>query len=121
MPSAATEVQRVTLRPADHGAALVNPGMGWTMHFYSNFIEKNPIRIASSQGATMTFLLSVVYLVLLLAAYYFPATMLFTAEMKDLQPDWNMLKIVFLAIVAPSLAIIAVSHAIGIRSLKRDY
>ncbi len=26
----------VTTRPADTGAALVNPAMGWTMHFYSN-------------------------------------------------------------------------------------
>ena len=23
-------------RPTDTGAALVNPGMGWTMHYYSN-------------------------------------------------------------------------------------
>ncbi len=88
---------------------------------YSNFVEKNPIRIASSQGATMTFLLSVVYLVLLLAVYYFPATMLFTADVKELQPDWRMLRIVFTAIVIPSMVIIAASHAAGIRSLKRDY
>jgi len=26
-----------TIRPQDNGAALVNPGMGWTMHFYSNY------------------------------------------------------------------------------------
>lgn len=25
-----------TVRPSDDGRALVNPGMGWTMHFYSN-------------------------------------------------------------------------------------
>ena len=28
-----------SLRPTDHGETLVNPGMGWTLHFYSNFIE----------------------------------------------------------------------------------
>lgn len=28
--------QRVTVKTEDTGAALVNPGMGWTMHFYSN-------------------------------------------------------------------------------------
>ena len=27
---------QVVVRPSDSGAALVNPGMGWTMHFYSN-------------------------------------------------------------------------------------
>lgn len=24
--------------PSDHGKALINPGMGWTMHFYSNLL-----------------------------------------------------------------------------------
>jgi hypothetical protein len=38
---AATEEasQPVTVRPQDNGQALVNPGMGWTLHFYSNVIE----------------------------------------------------------------------------------
>ena len=27
---------RNTVRPQDDGRALVNPGMGWTMHYYSN-------------------------------------------------------------------------------------
>lgn len=88
---------------------------------YSNFMEKNPIRIASSQGATMTFLLSVVYLVFLLAVYYFPATMVFTAEQKELPADWSILKIVIPAIILPSLVIIAAVHTIGTRSLQRDY
>ena len=30
------DVPLVTVRPADNGQALVNPAMGWTMHFYSN-------------------------------------------------------------------------------------
>ena len=25
--------------PKDNGKALVNPGMGWTMHFYSNLLQ----------------------------------------------------------------------------------
>jgi len=29
-------VEGVTVQTKDTGAALVNPGMGWTMHFYSN-------------------------------------------------------------------------------------
>jgi hypothetical protein len=33
------EIKRVTVRPADTGEALVNPGMGWTLHFYSNIIK----------------------------------------------------------------------------------
>lgn len=87
---------------------------------YANFIEKNPIRIASSQGATMTFLLSVVYLVMLMAVYYFPATMLFTAELKQEPVNWTMVQIVFGAVLIPSAVISVAAHVAGIRSLRRD-
>ncbi len=96
----------------------INVGLG---SVYSNFIEKNPIRIASSQGATMTFLLSVVYLVIILAVFYLPTTMMFVSASKNSSVNWNMLKIVFLIITVPSLFIIGISHLLGIRSLRRDY
>ncbi len=35
----ATTTNHVIVHPPDTGEALVNPGMGWTLHFYSNFIE----------------------------------------------------------------------------------
>lgn len=88
---------------------------------YSNFVEKNPIRIASSQGATMTFLLSIVYLVVLLSLYYFPALMLFTADMKQSPIEWGQIRLIVMLIVAPSLVIIAFSHMFGIRSLRKDF
>ena len=34
----ADEAERVTVRLEDNGQPLVNPDMGWTMHFYSNVI-----------------------------------------------------------------------------------
>lgn len=88
---------------------------------YANFMEKNAIRIASSQGATMTFLLSSLYLVLLLTLYYFPATMLFNAEMNDLPVEWSTLRIILVSILIPSILISMISHYLGIHSLKRDY
>ncbi len=36
IPALKADDDLVTVRPADTGAALVNPEMGWTMHFYSN-------------------------------------------------------------------------------------
>jgi hypothetical protein len=36
MPSGSQGAETFTARPADTGLALVNPDMGWTMHFYSN-------------------------------------------------------------------------------------
>lgn len=97
--------------------ASLNFGFG---SVYSNFVEKNPIRIASSQGATMTFLLSVVYLVILLAVYYFPTLMMFNAEVKNLPIDWSTLRIIFFIITLSSFCIAGVSHVLGVRSLQRD-
>jgi len=37
-PLPAQESPLQTVEPADHGRALINPQMGWTMHFYSNII-----------------------------------------------------------------------------------
>lgn len=88
---------------------------------YANYSEKNPIRIASSQGATMTFLLSVVYLVLLLAVYYVAATMFFTADIRKLPVDWTVVQIVMAAIIIPSVIITGAVHSLGIRSLRRDF
>lgn len=39
-PPEAAAPERVTVHPANHGKALINPAMGWTMHFYSN-VPKN--------------------------------------------------------------------------------
>ena len=43
VPAAAGEAQpegtdRYWIEPRDHGRAMLNPGMGWTMHFYSNIL-----------------------------------------------------------------------------------
>ncbi len=46
-PAAATD-ERQTVRPTDDGRALVNPQMGWTMHFYSNIITNYGARLAAS-------------------------------------------------------------------------
>lgn len=42
----AGEARPTVVRPVDNGAALVNPGMGWTLHFYSNFIENYGSKLA---------------------------------------------------------------------------
>ncbi len=49
-------------RPADTGEALVNPGMGWTLHFYSNFIENYGSKLEPSDTLDDWPGLSVIYL-----------------------------------------------------------
>jgi len=38
--------RRIGIEPLDHGLALVNPQMGWTMHFYSNIITNYGSKLA---------------------------------------------------------------------------
>jgi len=48
--------------PVDHGGALINPGMGWTMHFYSNLMTNYGSRLEPSDVLDDFPGLSVVYL-----------------------------------------------------------
>jgi len=52
----------VTVQPKDTGAALVNPDMGWTMHFYSNVPENYGSRLEPSDTLDDFPGLSTVYL-----------------------------------------------------------
>ncbi len=54
--------ERVIVRPTDTGVALVNPGMGWTFHFYSNMIRNYGSRLNPSDTLEDWPGLSVVYL-----------------------------------------------------------
>ena len=54
--------ETVTATPEDTGAALVNPGMGWTMHFYSNVPANYGSKLAPSDTLDDFPGLSTVYL-----------------------------------------------------------
>lgn len=53
---------RVIVQPKDHGRALVNPDMGWTMHFYSNIIANYGSKLEPSDTLDDFPGLSTVYL-----------------------------------------------------------
>ncbi|MDB4332642.1 MAG: beta-galactosidase [Akkermansiaceae bacterium] len=54
--------QGATIQPEDTGEALVNPGMGWTMHFYSNIPKNYGSKLAPSDTLDDFPGLSTVYL-----------------------------------------------------------
>lgn len=62
LSSSAAEAPHVLVRPEDTGEALVNPGMGWTLHFYSNFIENYGSKLEPSDTLDDWPGLSVIYL-----------------------------------------------------------
>ena len=56
------EPDRWVVQPKDTGEALVNPGMGWTLHYYSNFIENYASRLEATDGLDDWPGISVIYL-----------------------------------------------------------
>jgi hypothetical protein len=58
----ALNAEDVVINPADSGEALVNPDMGWTLHFYSNLIENYGSKLAPSDTLDDFPGLSVIYL-----------------------------------------------------------
>ncbi len=61
-PASMPAADIVTVTPPDNGAALVNPGMGWTFHFYSNLIKNYGSKLAPSDTLDDFPGLSVIYL-----------------------------------------------------------
>jgi hypothetical protein len=96
----------------------LNLGLG---SYFANYKEKNPIRVASSQGATLTFLMSLVYLFALVSVFIIPLTEYFQSLYQFLPFDMA-------AIVAPGTTLYMLSAAlsvfallVGFRSLQRDF
>ncbi|MBR6460835.1 MAG: twin-arginine translocation signal domain-containing protein, partial [Verrucomicrobia bacterium] len=58
----AEENTNVVFEPKDHGRALVNPSMGWTMHYYSNIISNYGSKLEPSDTLDDFPGLSTVYL-----------------------------------------------------------
>lgn len=54
--------REIVVRPEDDGRALVNPGMGWTLHFYSNIIANYGSKLAPRDTLEDWPGLSVIYL-----------------------------------------------------------
>ena len=51
---APAETGRVAVRPADHGRALVNPGMGFVLHHYDNSLVQYGSRLAPGGQVAVT-------------------------------------------------------------------
>jgi len=89
--------------------------------FFANYREKNPIRNASSQSATLTFLLCILYIVAVVGILILPLNGYFGYVLRDTPFDMKTLWYALSAIFALSLVTGGVSLALGYRSLKRDY
>ena len=100
------------------GIIFLNFSMGG---LFANYKEKNPIRISSSQGASVTFLATIFYMTFLIFILYFPVHDYFeylSARLKFKDVDFTTpLLIVFLM----TLILLLVSNILIQKTLKKDY
>jgi ABC-2 type transport system permease protein len=96
----------------------INLGAG---AIFANYRERNPIRVASSQGASLTFLASMIYLALVVAILVLPLNTYF----EDLiirgisTSHWIYLPIALIGFVSTVLFTLATGF--GLRAVRRDF
>jgi len=100
--------------------ALVGLNLGAGI-FFTGFKEKNPIRAASSQGATLTFLISLLYLTAIVGLLITPASAYFAHVLRGNDFSEELLYYAVINILLVSLMVGAASLMLGLRSLGRDY
>lgn len=87
---------------------------------FAAYREKNPIRIASTQGASLTFLLSMLYLAAVVAVLVLPLLAYFERLLRGEHAPGTWIMIPGAVILAGSLAVCGVSTRVGLRAIQRD-
>ena len=95
----------------------LNFGMGAV---YANYKEKNPIRVASSQGASLSFLFTIIYLVFLIVLLFAPISNYFYAfDKTSFAPISQLLYTsVILGTIAFIMSYLSISK--GVRHFNKD-
>jgi ABC-2 type transport system permease protein len=95
----------------------LNFGMGAA---FANYKEKNPIRIASSQGASLTFLFTIIYLVFLIILLFAPVSNHFYAMERGTASYTSQLLYTSLILGTLTLIVSYLSISKGIKNFNRD-
>lgn len=96
----------------------LNLGLGG---YFANYKEKNPIRVASSQGATLTFLMSLVYLIALVSIFIIPLFEYFELLFHFVPFDMSHIVAPATTLYMLSAALSGFALVVGLRSLQRDF
>ncbi len=89
--------------------------------YFANYFEHNPIRAASTQGATLTFLITIIYLILILVVIIIPVSTFFAKGIMDRHSSQALITLpgALLAFVSGLLSVFG--WIVGQRSLKKDF
>lgn len=89
--------------------------------FFSNMKEKNPIRISSSQGATVSFLVSILYLTVVLGLMYYPINEYFNARFFGRIPVIeNIFSRINIVLGLVGLFSVILSYLISVKQFNKD-
>lgn len=97
---------------------FMNFGMGG---YFAVYHEKNPIRIASSRGATLSFLLALFYIVFVVSVLIVPLQKYFKVYMIYRQYAVSELIFATTIIGIASVAIASFFYRLGINAIRRDF
>ena len=89
--------------------------------FFSTYREKDPIRVASSQSATLTFLLCIVYLTATVSCLFVPFNGYFAFILRAVPFDQSTVYFGVMLVCILSASLCAGSLALGLRALRRDF
>lgn len=87
---------------------------------FANYKERNPIRVASSQGASLTFLFTIIYLVFLIILLFAPISNYFYAI--DKRSFASVSQLIYTTVILGTMAFILsyLSITKGVRNFNKD-
>jgi ABC-2 type transport system permease protein len=95
----------------------VNFGLGG---IYKNYKEKNAIRLSSSQGATITFLINIIYMFFLIALLFQPLSQMFLSIVFSREFQYGVFLVPILLISLVSIVMIVIFLQLAGSSIKED-
>jgi ABC-2 type transport system permease protein len=100
--------------------AVVSLNLGFGA-FFANYLEKNPIRAASSQGATLTFLVTLVFLVVQVVVVIVPLMSYFSHLFHFTRFLQSQIVIPGTILAVISMLTAVISSHIGLRAMQKDF
>ncbi len=100
------------------GLTGINLGAGAV---FANYRERNPIRVASSQGASLTFLASMIYLSVVVSLMIIPLNAYFERLILRGDPGTGWILVPVAVVGAISVSLFALASALGLRAIRRDF
>ncbi len=95
----------------------VNFGLGG---IFKNYKEKNAIRLSSSQGATITFLINIIYMLFLIALLFKPLSQMFLSFSLTREFQYGVFILPILLITLISIVMIVIFLRFASSSIKED-